>query len=348
MLISALLFSIFCFIPSGKYICNEKYSDNNYNNAYLSEGNLVRIDDKLYYNYDPNDSVFRYGLYEISQDGNKRIYWDGPSFEPGNNLFKMQVHNDYLLASDYDAEITSQSVSSNGLLSQFNGNIYFLDLQNNAIEKLYSLKNDEIKKFKYFYIIDGSIYIFTDKSIYISEDGVNITKVFDKLNDVVNKTAYEKLCYISNEKLLYINDDLFLIEYDMKSQKEVSSINLSEISTDIDAFRDVFVCDNKIIVSTYENSSFEAYAIDSDIKQIYKKTHEPYYYINSYNDKILVSSPSGGLDVLDVRKTDIENLVPSGVCDTYIIDDEWVYYVNSKGALCRINNKSNESEKVFG
>lgn len=55
--------------------------DNDYNN-YIADGDLVhdpgslvRIGDKLYYNY--FGTYPTYGLYEISSDGARRIYWEG-------------------------------------------------------------------------------------------------------------------------------------------------------------------------------------------------------------------------------------------------------------------------------
>ena len=338
----------FLFKPTAKYTCAEEYSDNRYNNSYLSDGNLARIGDKLYFNYASDNSLFKNGLYEIGENSSRRIYWDGLSFEPGNNLYKMQVYNETLLATDYISENNiSQIVSDDGLLSQFDGDIYYFDLTSESIKKLRSLDNYDSDNYRYYYVIDDNIFAFTDDKIYAVDDNSNVTAVFDKLSDAVNKTAYEKLCYISDDKILYINHNSILIEYDIKLQQEVFARDLSDLNIKLEDFRDVFTCDNKIVVTAYNDSVFQAYTVDLNIELLYEKKLQPYYYINSYGNKLLISSISGGLDTVNINTGKIENLVKANVCDTYIVDDVWIYYVDSKGALLRTDYSGNTEEKIF-
>lgn len=67
--------------PESKVEITGRVVDNRYNN-YISgsssadgPGDLVRIGDKLYFNYQGNYAT--YGLYEISSEGARRIYWEG-------------------------------------------------------------------------------------------------------------------------------------------------------------------------------------------------------------------------------------------------------------------------------
>lgn len=68
-------------LPQSRVQVTGEIVDNGYNN-FISDSdpvndtsNLVRVGDKLYYNYYGNYAS--YGLYEISSNGAKRIHWDG-------------------------------------------------------------------------------------------------------------------------------------------------------------------------------------------------------------------------------------------------------------------------------
>lgn len=346
LLVLVIVLSLLNLFPKGKYYQDTNCIDNRYNNCYLSEGNIVDIEDKLYFNYNGKDSIFMYGLYKMDDSSSKRIYWNGPSFEPGNNLYKLQTINDCLLFSNYTNNNT-YSVSGNEIIPQFSGDIINLDLQTNDLNKLYSISINGNPCYGYYYIINNKFYIFTNDKIYISEDGLTVAEIFSGLSNVVNKTAYEKLCYISDNTLLYISNDNYLVEYDLLKKEQKCAINLSEISNDANNYGELFACDEKAVITFYNDEYVSVYAVDDEINLIYKKESNDYYYINSYNNKILVSSKSIGLDKIDIRTGNTKTLVKTNVCDTYIFDDKWIYYVDANGNLNRVTQTGEISEIVF-
>lgn len=334
-------------IPKGRYLQNEEYIDNVYNNSYLSQGNLARIDDKLYFNYYGNDSIFMYGLYEISGKTSNRIHWGGPSFDPGSNLCELQVRGSDLLFSGYMDEIKPLAVSGSKLLPQIDGNIFSMNLQSNKINKLYSIKIDGNSFYGYYHIINNKIYIFTDDKIYISDDGVTVAEIFDGLSNVINKSAYEKLCYIKSDILLYVDNNNYLIKYDLKNQRQISVVNLSELNAEPDAYGEVFDCNGKTIITTYKNDCVSVYIVDAETELLYKKQSVDSYYINSYDDKVFISSKSIGLDVIDCNTGKLNSLIKSDVRDTYIVGDSWIYYVDTNGDLNRVPQSGGKFETIF-
>ncbi len=346
LLISVVAIIFFNFFPKGKYYQGGNRINNGYNNCYLSEGNIVEIENKLYFNYNGKDNIFMCGLYEISSNSSKRIYWNGSSFEPGNNKYKLQNINDYLLFLNYTDDKT-YVVTDNEIVPQFNGEIFDVDLQTNELNKLYSIKINSNPCYGYYYIIDNKIYIFTNDKIYLSYDGVTVAEIFNGLADVANKTAYEKLCYISDNILLYISNDNYLIKYDLMKKEQICAISLSRISNDPNSYGEIFACNEEAIITTYDGNYISVYAVNDEVDLIYKKGSDDYYYINSDDNKIFISSKSIGLDILDIKTGDIKALIKTNVCDTYIFDDKWVYYVNSNGDLNRITKTGEISEIVF-
>lgn len=345
LLVLVIVILILNLFPNGRYYQDTNCIDNGYNNYYLSEGNLVDIEDKLYFNYNGRDSIFMYGLYEIGNSSSKRIYWNGPSFEPGNNLYKLQTINDCLLFSNYTDDNT-YSVSGNEIIPQFSGDIIKLDLQTNDLNALHSISINGSPCYGYYYIIDNKIYIFTNDKIYISEDGIAVVEIFSELADVVNKTAYEKLCYISDNTLFYISNNNYLVEYDLSKKKQKHAVSLSKISNTPNNYGELFTCGEEPIITFYNGDYVNVYTVDDEANLIYKKESND-YYINSCNNKIFISSESIGLDMLDINTCNTKTLVKANVCDTYIFDDKWVYYVDTDGYLNRINQTEGVPEIVF-
>ncbi len=346
--ITVLIFFTSDFFPEGKYIQSGNQIDNGYNNSYLSEGAVVEIDNKLYFNYDANDSIFRYGLYEISENSCKRIYWQGSDFEAGNSLYMLQKIDDNLLFSNYGG-YGSYSASKNEVFPQFVGDIMNFNPETKGINELYSIDINGAPCVGNYYIIDNKFYIFTNEKIYVSDDGVNVEEIFDGLENVVRKTAYEKLCYISDSILIYVNDSNYLVKYDLLKKKQISAVSLSEISSDSDSYRGIFVCGEDTILTTKQDGCACVYSVDDKVDLIYKKEiAQDYYYINSCDDKIFISSRFTGLDMLDINTGNVDTLVEEDACDTYILDDKWVYFTDGECKLHRVTLDGKTFEKVFG
>ena len=88
---------------------NVEISEDTLNLKYSSEingaGNLIKIGDKLYYNYEPMENfvdLLTYGLYEISSGGAHRVYWWWINITNTTNHFPITVA-DNSVAVTYDS-----------------------------------------------------------------------------------------------------------------------------------------------------------------------------------------------------------------------------------------------------
>lgn len=251
-----------------------------------------------------------------------------------------------MLFSNYTHD-TSYQVSQNEIIPQFDENIYSFDLQRHQVNKLYSLKTEDKACEGYYYIIDNKIYIFTNDRIYVSCDGVSVKEIFSGLSDVVNKTAFEKLCYISDNTLIFVNKDNNLVKYDLLKNKQISMLSLSAIGGDTENYGEVFISGGKSVITTYDGDTVSVYDVGKKPKLIYSKQSADYYSINSFDNKVFISSKSIGLYMIDIKTGNSKTLVNTNVNDTYIFDDKWVYYVDERSLLKRVTLDGDICETVF-
>ena len=313
--------------------------DNNYNNI-LAGGNLVRINDNLYYNYTRSD--FSYGLMEISKDGSRRIYWEGIKFGSYHLRYPIRMHNG-ALTMELENGIKHYVADSNAFeeYKPFNAIPEItLRFQETDLGMLYESKV-EPGQFGNLCVYDGNstkviaeeIYSFyangCDIYYYISTSPIGQSGEFRKYC-MVDKTDVS-ICELNNYDCVFS----FMLE---KNYLIFKGVNLNEGNdTELSVYKinlsnadkkPELVCRGNAIVSY----AYNQYDINS---------------MNVYNGTIYVASCSG-LTAFDVSSNDKRKLYNHYVEECYIVDDTWIYFIDKHARLLRIPQTGGNAELVYG
>ena len=338
VLISILLFCvcvylIFIYInrfPEGKVILSKNEVDNDVNNS-IAGGNLLKIGDKLYYNYSEN--YIDYGLTEISSLGSKRVYWKGYLIDPGANpLNPLFRFND--------------KVST---ISYFNKNVLSFDPNKNVMVNVPYLSNIQD--------LSSNLQIYKNDLYYIKNNNTGNTRgtsygsqleVYHNGKSKIILNCSVDAFYIAYGIIYYIDDNGSLRSYNINSQNDqlVFALKSSEIL--------------KLIVNS-------GYAVFEQGGSIYKlnlnnviqgeqlicteKSPNDYSYginsFNIYNGNVYVCSYNG-LKEYSFTSNNVISLYDKYTEQCYIVDKDWVYFVVKNSALWRISNDKKTIEKIFG
>ncbi|MCR5636669.1 MAG: hypothetical protein K6F76_05785 [Clostridiales bacterium] len=352
-----IVFSCFALIENEKskipFDFDESLVSNSFNNAYMSGGDLAAVNGYLCFNYKAHNTDFtgllNYGLYKIGGKGKSRIYWEGPNLWPYECLYTLQVYKDNLLFDEYYLYGDNTYTASG-----FNGNIYHINTDTGSIELFSTIKDAKKNKYEYYRAIDDKIYVFSKDKIYLSTDCENVEVIFDKLSDIKLEDAYVKDCYIYGNTLTYITRDGYVQMYDYVDKKilfnelfDLKDIN-AEYYYDI---QNIVVCKDKIFFTVCTDNGFEIYNVSDGFKKIYTQLDISDYYCykftNCYDKYILVSSETGGIDLINTETEKITNIVKFGTDDVYVVGDKWIYYVDYKNNLHRVTYDGKIDEKIF-
>ncbi len=345
IVVIVISFAIRCnVVPTGKFTLDEHISDNSYNNTNLSSGELVMLNDKLYYNFYGGDSEYQYGTYEIESTGSRRVQWGGPSIKvPYLDRFE-----------PYKGNLLMDEITVTGSIHRFNPDT-------GSQEGFINLKDAEQNEYRTFDIIDGRMYIFSDEKIFVSDDAVNTKLVFDNLEDIAERS--EKLLYIKDDFLTYVSKDEHIKKYNFKTKKYVlnKKLILDELVIDygesgglLDYINILFVAEDKIMLNCGDEEKQIIYNITDNCKVVYSCDYKssgrnPNDYVNVYKNKIFLLNTDDGVDVVDVDTSKMCNVVKSGVEEVYIFGDKWIYYIADKGGtLYRTTMDGKTTEKIFG
>lgn len=135
-------------------------SDCKYHTADNSDGSsLVQIGDKLYYSTGTYNNVVNYGVYEISNSGIRRIWWDGIKF-----ITTMEHYHPALI--DYNGQLAE--ISTNGQICVFDfEKSEFIPVENEYSQ--YISNRDKVQKYNVYtdnavcYVeLNGKLYYFID------------------------------------------------------------------------------------------------------------------------------------------------------------------------------------------
>ena len=331
-------FSAF-YLPRGGVEITGTVVDNDYNN-YLSRGNLVRIGDKLYYNY--VRTGLAYGLIEISESGSERVYWNGPQFmlyRPTHDLRKV---DDNLVMAYYDQIL------------------YF------------SPNTKELETYTPFSTIPGMTIEFqtvNEKLVYRSASDLDDLEV-NTLSDLcIYNSGLKEIVAAANISAFYVvgNDVYYYVSesYDIGEFRKYNLIDKTDISIRKN-YRYSFVFDFMIegdcLIFTakneiQDNANISVYKIDLNkptqpLETIYagKANADGYPDVrayNVYNGTVYIATHSG-LQAYDTATNECRTLYNRPVKECYIVDDLWVYFVNDNAELWRIPQIGGTAEKVYG
>ena len=321
-------------LPYGKVDVSGNIVNNDYNNC-LAGGYLVRLDDKLYYNYDKIGSC--YGLIEISETGSKRVFWEGYKWKYDVLLGFIRKENGELLMM-HDDKVNryipeTQTFEYSGIYKdipyirlnfQKKGNeIYYLYCSESHCGPIacYSEKGTEIVVNKDI----GTFHIVGDNIFYIDserKDGKSIS-IFYKYN-IIEKTE-TVICEMSEfyPYVFFVEDNCIIFESSNREKNNkhgVYKINLANEDIKIET-----VC------AEYYNKPKD-YMIRG---------------INVFDKKIYVAS-NYGVECYDLSTNKGSQLCTKHAEKCYILDDKWVYFIDDKYVLWRVAQDGSVTEKVYG
>ena len=330
-------------IPYSEVVVSGNAVDNDQNNS----DDLIRIGNKLYYNY--AKSKYCYGLIEISEEGSKRIYWSGPRWLaeyavlPG--IFKKDGR---LLAVIQDAV---QSYSAN------TGTF----VKDDFLDSIPGFRMDQDIDFreskgKLFYRTDD-LYKSTDydstlEHIWLYENGEH------KLLAEGEGLSF----YVKDNNLFYIESDIerkdriiFLKKLDMNTGTTETLFDLS----DFERCGRFAVEGNHIVISGW-NGAYGVYkiAMTGEEKKSLpvcvegRKTKDGAKIkevgtFTVYNGYVYAATDKGVIQY-DIDTNEEFTLCEKAAKRCYIVDDKWVYFSDEESTLYRVTQDGKKIEKVFG
>ena len=309
-------FVVFRF-PNASINISSATVDNYYNN-YIAGGNACRINNTIYYNY--NKSRFNYGLAEITENGSKRIHWNGIHWleaELPQLLSPIRMYENKLYLTDenkyYDA--AEQSFISDdtfhGDFRQTEYGLVYADDENLICENSAGKKQVLLKSYDKCYIANDALYY-------------TLPKRYDTIRKLDLKTGKdEKIAQISSEYMefarsFFIEKNYVVFESDILNKDKGNYTSGCLFTLELGT-------DNR-----------QPQLIKSEINGV-----------NVYKNKVYFTS-GNGLEVYDLQNKSVQTLCKNSAEKVYILDDGWVYFTDDNSALWRVSNDGAKSEKVFG
>lgn len=297
------------------------------------------FNNKLYYNYLGDNAS--YGTYEIDRNGSRRVQWHG-----------VELKNPYLERFEvFKGNLLIDKITKAGEIFRYN-------IETGSEESFTKLKGAKENKYLTYDIADGRMYIFSKDKIYVSDDGVNTSVIFDKFGDIEEYYSEDKLLYIKDNCMTFVSKDERVKKYDFKTKKYVFNkklkINLEteEKENLLDHIESVSVADNNIIIVASDEWKTNFYNASDGFKLIYSVNHSGWCY-NVYENNIYLYNFGKYEDIysVDINTGKAKTLIEGGewsVMGVYILGDKWVYYVLDDDALYRITKDGKTTEKIFG
>lgn len=322
------------------------------NDTQLTDNKLVKIGDRLYYNYcTPN--VLSYGTYEISSNGTRRISWGiGPVIrDTDQTLEPIAVYGGALVSDRTSYDFDSVYLRGfNETLHSFSNEI--------KIDTSGTQCNGER-----FECIDGKNYFITSTHVYEESGGKlkDIVNIYDKSD---NEILDYKILNIHNGVAYYAKEDgsgCIIGYYSIDSGKKEQ---LCTLPVECERITNIFSDGKRLITEVgygYENvispdSYLRIYFTDTEkdnIPQVLYENNgsEAYGRCLLYGDALYynVAEADGGIYMLDLDDVShTEKIYDGFVGSIHILDSKWIYFTDDKEALYRITHDGKTLEKVFG
>lgn len=320
------------FHPQNGVAISGNIVDNAYNNR-LAGGNLVRIGDRLYFNYYKNTYI--YGLMEISSDHAERIYWDGPKWfgsyvynhtisQDSGQLIMVREDGVYAYSKAFSAYMPLNTIPNLGSFFQPVGEaVVYLSKDSAGAQCLYQDDTNNV-------LVTSDVVAFygVGEEVYYYKAANNATPgVFRKYN-IANGTD---LPVFDLEEHAGVLDFVIEGDYLLFSGWHRTAAGASEHS--------IYKIDLK-----YPDRGVETVCAGNNdgignIAEI--------RCWNVYNGKLYVALPSG-LKAYTLVSGDEQALCDTSAEECYIVDDLWIYFVDAESNLWRIQQDGGTAEKIFG
>ena len=326
-----MIASCICLLISGCVKSNPAEIDGNV----VTEGcqfpsNIVRISDKIYYNYYTNN-VKTSGIYEISSKGSslyKEVEEGNPEFTPKMNL--MLIYHNSFVPQTFSKELEGKSISElkenyfNGIFTDMmvvDNKLYAMAYTKKEGSVLYSYENDGFKKL--ISIADEMLTWYPcDEEIYY------ITANMNTYQEYINHSLMKG--YISNNK----SEKLMDLEYDKEYvEKMIVADNNVFILSETSSVENV----KRLDVYNISNNEHSELARASDVDIAYSNDITYYCAVDGQQKGIFKYSLSAN-----------EKLCDDAVKEIDVFDDKYIYFVEDKNKLCRLNQNGENKEILFG
>lgn len=321
-----------------------QFVENGYNNLVFNNGNLVRINNSLFYNYNETNDIFNYGLYEITSSGRKKIKVPD-SFIFSDKLEGMQSYKEMLLIGSADDT----------------NNIEAYSLTDESFTSIDFFADSFEKQVKQYYAFGNVVYVVTDSEVYeVLENTVE--RLFDRsvvrnLNVQPYSDESDVFCgmYFSKEKIYYIDaKSAWMCDFDTKSHEtnkifntviELSKLNLSIDNID----SQFFVIDDYVIFSVDQDGimRFYAYSIPQKNTRLIDMDFDGLTHINTFNGQLVLGNEEDGLYLYDLEEGHIEKVSESGVSEIYVFDNKYIYFKTPSRNLYRFNSEEGSARRVL-
>lgn len=323
---------------------------------YWVNNDLVKIGDKLYYNYEPKhgiDYLFAYGVYEISSFGARRVYWGGPKITDGSKLFGLDTAENSLIRQYSDPSDDDQSY---GQVYGYNTFLHKFDVINELSESTPA----PMKDCRY---VDGAYFYYLTNALYIQKEDKleKITDVWQTNNEYRPVTF--KYFIKSSDQVYYIKPDgkrpdegeSILCSYSVSQKKETE---IKKIELPAENIWELFIDGDKVILGVVpehimEDDPLYMTSIDKDGELIkILDDHSPFGNTIVHNGTVYFidfMSDIEGLYSVDLNNPGKRNMLYEGrVMSVHIFDSEWIYFTDDEEVLYRITHDGKTLEKVFG
>ena len=337
--------------------------DNDYNN-FISEfdlvndtGDLVRIGDKLYYNY--YGSYASYGLYEISHNHAQRIYWDGY----GPYAFLIGYSYELYPIREYNGKLLMNTIMD-GKHYVYNNTTKEWELAQERIQTY----SEETQDFEEALLFGGISDIYTltyqetsfgfvyesaerhDLWVYTEEGGSEkiSSEVVLPFYTVGEQIYYTTIATPSSPLVLHVFD------WEKKTDAVICQW------TDYTNMRYFIIEGNNLIFVANDpaQNTQSVYTYDlSDTSQkelpIYSidRTTPDYAYISSWNvwNGTVYLCTTKGLIAIDLDTGIHSVLCDKATLECDIVDDTWVYFLEEDNLyLWRVRKSGGKAELVLG
>lgn len=331
-----LLIFAYMRLPSASVPISGDPIDNTANN-FVSNGDLVRLGDKIYFNYYKNNLC--YGLVEISERGTRRIYWENEKWL-GSDTFNHPIRK-----------------YNDSLFMEIEGETYKFVPESNSFEQADCIEGIGTINFQQchdqvVYLIEDSQ--FNNNDLLYAYDGENTRKIFE-----ADKLFY----YVHGDSVFCLEIVLAegrwetrIWEYNLVHDTQTLVLELPEEYYNIIGFyveNEHIIFSATVMQSNQEETPHDGVykiPIQGESKSVATviSSTENVNLLNVYNGSVYVST-TDGLFSINVTTGEKSLLTERYAWDCYIVDDQWVYYTNDMhSVLYRVSHDGTVEEKVYG
>lgn len=275
-------------------------------------GSLVQIGARLYYSVSPKDNPVKYGIYEITNRGIERIWWDGikSSSESENYHPNLASYEDHLAEIDPETgQISlfdfdkSEFVPQEGLYSEY-------VLERNEYRQ-YQTESDSPVLFMSLF---GGDYYIADRNsspvLYrINPDGEDDKMLFD-FSQIEGGAVCREM--YTREATLYVE----------------------------------FISDSGLCCVEYYPEKDKTVVVGSDdyVGRFISSTDR--LRVNNPAD-YAAGDPEVGIFITSVQTKETVKVYDGYVVDYHILDNEWIYFTLEDYSLWRVSYDGEALEQVF-